>query len=204
MKALWGCLTLALLLSVAGCHEPTPSLHPLIREDDAVFEPALVGQWCEESEDLVCDDDAIWTFEKDGERTYSLTIKALDDDGDETWVFKIRLARIEERHYLDATLAEQYVRGKKVDTDFLLPWHMFGWIEVEHDAVRIRLLDYDWVRDALKEGGLELAHVNLEEGFFLITAGPEELQEFARKYSWHEEAFALKLDLMRRTPAQQF
>lgn len=204
MKALWGCLTLALLLSVAGCHEPTPSLHPLIREDDAVFEPGLVGQWCEESEDLVCDDDAIWTFEKDGERTYSLTIKELDDDGDETWVFKIRLARIEERHYLDAMLAEQYVRGKKVDTDFMLPVHMLGRIEVEPDAVRIRMLESDWVRRALKEGDLELAHEKLQNGDVLITAKPEELREFLRRYGWIEEAFGLKLDLMRRSPVQQF
>jgi len=203
MKPLSLCLWLALLLPVAGCSGPAQSIHPLVGEEEAILEPGLVGQWCEESEELVCEDDATWTFEIKGERTYTLTIEELDAER-EKFVFEIRLARIDGRLYLDAALAEQYVRGKKVDTDFLLPWHMFGWIEVEHDAVRIRLLDYDWVRDALKEGGLELAHVNLEQGVFLITAGPEELQEFARKYSWHEEAFALKLDLMRRTPAQQF
>ena len=198
MKRLSIYLWFALLLPIGGCSGPALSVHPLVREEEAVFEPGLVGIWCEESEELVCDEDALWTFEEDGERTYKLTIQDLKDE-QEKFVFKVRLARLDGWFFLDAVLSEQIVRGRKVDTDFLLPVHMLGRIEVEPDAVRIRMLESDWVRNSLKSGDLELTHEKLQNGEVLITAKPEELQEFARRYGWIEEAFSLKFDLIRKT-----
>lgn len=194
-------LWLALLLPMAGCSGPAQSVHPLVDGEEAVLEPGLVGQWCEESDELVCEDDATWTFEIKGERTYTLTIEELDGER-EKFVFGVRLARLDGRLYLDAVLENWYLGGHRVDSPFLIPVHMMGSIEVEPDAVRIRMLESDWVHRALKDGDVELAHEKLQNGDVLITAKPEELNDFVRRYGWIEEAFSLKSDLVRRPAVQ--
>lgn len=55
----------ATALLLAGC--VTPSLHPLVTEETAIFEPALIGKWVDKK------DGHTWTFEKREENAYNLT-----------------------------------------------------------------------------------------------------------------------------------
>jgi len=204
MNTLWRSLTLAPLLALFGCQSPAPSLHALVGTGEAVLEPVLVGQWCEESPEHTCQDDSRWTFEQEGERAFRLTISE-GVTGGEAFVFNVRLARIDGQLFLDARLKEHFLGDKRIDSDvFVLPTHLIGRIELEPDALRIQLFHTDWMREQIAAGRLELSHTNLEDGTFLITAGTEELQQFVRRYGGEEEAFAFRTDLIRQPPAARF
>ena len=191
-KRLLAVAAAALLLATAACDVPAYSLHPLITEKAAVSEPALLGEWCEEEEG--CAPDGMWKFEKRNDRSYKLTVS----DGSDSIVYEVRLGSLSGYLFLDGQVEAVYVGDHNVDLALLLPVQVFGRIWIEDDSVRIRLLGNDWLKEAIKSGRVDLSYERLGEHDVLLTAKPEELQEFALRYAWDEEAFSQSIDLWRR------
>jgi hypothetical protein len=140
------------------------------------------------------------TFEQEKDGGYKLT--AGDPEEETSYVFAVRVASLNGRSFVDAILKEMTIRGKRADDDgFMIPVHYFGTIEVDGDQLHIRLLGSDWLKAALKDGRTDLRHEVIEQDP-ILTAASKDLQDFAFRYAWDQEAFSYTLDFWRRKPTK--
>jgi hypothetical protein len=200
---IYGCakkiaLVLGFALLLAGC-VPEPSLHPLITENDVVFDETLVGSWTvvQVNGEAVGHDVAKvivrLKFEKSAGNTYELV--TFDEQGRPAR-YKFNLARLGGYLFFDA-------QPDPPDDDpathylYLMPTHIFGRIWIEGDVVRLAFLDDEWVEKMAKQGRLKIAHEKVE-GDIVLTALTKDLQSFARKYAQDEDVFSMKVELKRQ------
>ena len=199
MKTAKTLLALALLVSLVAC-DPVPSLYPLFKEDEVVFEPELLGEWGPEADRFNEDgEDArvAFKFEKSGDRAYKLTM--FDDKPGSRSVYEVHLARLGGYLFLDAVLQGQYVNDNRVEVaPVIVPAHLFGRIEFDHDTLRIAMLDDEWLAKAIEDGRVQLRHEKVGGDILFLIAPTADLQEFAMHYATDEEAFSLKTDEMHR------
>jgi hypothetical protein len=183
MRALKLTVALGLAVLVAGC---VPSLHPLYTEEDLVYDPALVGTWTEEeSEDT-------WTFRKVGDKSYDLIYT---EEGVPAR-FDAHLVRVGEFLFLDTYPGEPDIKNGFY-LIHLVPAHTFSRIEMEGDALRYAMLDLDWLKRMIAEKATDIGHEEMEGGI-LLTAPPNELQEFLLKYADDDNAFPDSKELHRQ------
>ncbi len=191
-------LTLVLLAPIASCEAPIGVLHSLLHEDEAVAEPAVLGEWSQTG-----DGTSTFRFEKAEGRGYKLTMVDPQDNGSNgSAVFDVQLVKLGGYLFMDAQLEQMTVKGESVDADvFWFPVHLFGRIEVVNDKLEMRLLEEGWLKRALEDGRVNLRYEKVGQYGILVTATTDELQEFARKFAADEEAFSYETTLARRKPA---
>lgn len=181
-KLKWGLCSLPLaLMLVAGC---VPSLNALLTEEDLVFEEALLGTWGEKNEH--------WTFTKDGEKAYLLTITEKDH---KPGVFHAGLGKLDGHLFLNI-FPEETPMQEMDRVDFYkfhyVPAHTFMRVWKIGDELQLSMLDYDWLEKLLKEDPTAIQHsrTGADGDGLVITAPTEELQKFFIKHANNKEAFS--------------
>ncbi len=183
-KKLLFCLLAALL---AGCI-PVMSLHPLYTDKDLIFDEKLLGTWLEGNDS--------WKFEEGSDpNSYALTVTSDDKKGE----FIAHLAKIDDMLFLDL-----FPSGHDLDINLLLaihllPVHTFMKVEQIEPTLQMQMMDPDKIEEMLKSDPNLIKHEIVEERI-VLTASPEELQEFMKKHANDEGLFGEASDLERLEP----
>jgi len=160
---------------LAGC---VPSLHPLYTDDVIVLDSLLAGSWVNEG------GNETWEFYDTMNRSYELFYT----EDEVPAHFETHLVRLGDYLFLDT-----YPDDDEIENDFyklhLVPAHIFGRVWISLDTLRLSLLDADWLKKNLEKGSVKLAH-EIVDGSLVLTAEPEKLQAFAKKYADDPDAFA--------------
>jgi hypothetical protein len=169
---------------------PAVSLQHLLRESDCEAVPELLGDW-------IAHDDlsGTWALQRLGERTYRLIEKAGESNNSNKGAFDICVAHLGGYLFFDATFQLMQPDGKKAllgedDESLWIPLHLIGILEVENDALHFRLLDDDWLQDAMKSGRVDLTRSQNDEGQYILTAPSKELKQFAARLASDPRAFS--------------
>lgn len=186
------------LISVVLMAACVPILNPLYTEADLVLDNGLLGSWVEEEGDR-------WKFERSVGNSYTLTYQEMGMDSDppeepgKPAKFEAHLVRLGDDLFMDL-YPDSHPDGFDIENELLawhlVPAHSISRIWIDKDAIRIGLLDPDWLDKALSSGEIEIAHKRGEEGV-LITATTPELEVFARSQADNVEAFGVMVDLQR-------
>ena len=161
------CVLLMLALLLAAC---TPSLHPLYTEQDAVFDPALLGSWKEADGK----DRFIATRAENG----AYRVVYIDEDA--SGAFTARLVQLGGYRFLDLYPDDPQV-GNGFYRGHLVKAHTLGRIWLEGDHIRIGLLDPDWFQK--EQSRTAVLQRTLLDKTLIATAPTPELREFALKYA---------------------
>ena len=70
-----------------------------------------------------------------------------------------------------------------------MPVHSFGHISISDSISVIRLLNYEWFEELIKDTPEVIKHEKRESNL-IITAKTDEIQSFITKYKDNNEAFA--------------
>ena len=79
---------------------------------------------------------------------------------------------------------------------FLMPVHMFARMRLEGDRLDLRFLSDDWLKKALREKRVKVAHEPVEDAI-LLTAPTPELQQLIVKALVDPKAFPDPMELRR-------
>ena len=205
---------LLLVLTIfGGCI--VSSVHPFYcSTDDIIFDQGLVGRWKADDDDEVWE----FTLLKEKDATYTLYLVTINDDNEPVGVLLGALVEIDGRRFMDLTPYDfEYDSGsaKTENTSgtqsggfvlnsgengsskgpglwfnnvLLFPTHTALQIRRKGDTLGLALIEYDWITERVEKGTFELAH-ETEDDRVLITASPEELQAFVRRYADDETVF---------------
>ena len=160
-------------LALAGC---VPSWNSFYTEKDVVFDPALVGTW-RPAEAKESSSEA-WEFTTSADKLYQLA--QTDEEGRKA-VFEARLFKLKENFFLDLYLTK--VEGDDVKMNAwagfsLVPAHLLLRVEQIVPALKLAVMNPDWMRTYLKQHSDAIAHRVVADGNIVLTASTDELQKF--------------------------
>jgi hypothetical protein len=182
-------------LSLAGCL-PVRSLHPFYTDKDVVSEPQIVGTWFD-SEDKESHSQV--TFSAAGNQSYEMVIS--DPDRSTELKFVTHLFRLGNTLFLDALLDDFRVKGTDEGIlGFAVPAHTIFQVKLTGDSLHLISLDDDWLKKALANKSVQIAHEDLGDGSILLTATPTALQQLIAAYAGDKSAFNIDSNLTRRKP----
>ncbi len=169
---------------LAGCDElgMTVSLHPITKEEQPQFEPALLGRW------QALDTDDLLLFEQGVTGEYRMLVfkRSLLDANPS--------ASPEERYTVQAVRLGLYVfldltAPTGTDRELLsLPVHLFARLELADNEFELAALSDAWLKTALLEKRVDVPHEMLGKQV-VLTAPPKSLQQFLEHNAWDNEAF---------------
>jgi hypothetical protein len=185
-------LLLVPILLFAGCVQ---SLHPFYTEEQLTFEPNLVGYWSDADGKNTLD---IPELNADPD-SKAYRVSYTDEHG-KTGAFIARLARVDKHLIADITPEElDEARGGMYKAQFL-PVHSCLLVEVTRDSLKVRSMDYNWLRKELEARPASISHENLDGDRILLTAPPEKVQAFVLKHVDTPGAFGDWSEYKRTTP----
>ncbi|MCX7824485.1 MAG: hypothetical protein N2689_02895 [Verrucomicrobiae bacterium] len=186
MRHLTLLLTCAVAAVMLGC---VPSLHPLYTDKDLVFEPGLVGKWGEP------DETDTWTFEKSGDKLYTLTTTAKGVPAK----FEARLVRLGKHLFLD-TYPEEPDFENGLYKIHLIRVHYFWKVALKGDTLEIGPLNLGWLMRMIDEKKIAVRHETYgdDKPIILLTASTKDLQALIARYADDPEAFGEKPAELRR------
>lgn len=149
----------------SGCY--VVSVHGIADPSAVVFDDALLGQWKNADGDQ---DPQELLVERDEWRTYAVT---LTDRSGEPQRFTVRLVKIGQAQYFDAT-----IHGGTEPGPALLPVHIFGRVAVREGRLELGTPDYDWFSGRLERGGLTIPALRTERDTVLVSAAPRQLRRW--------------------------
>lgn len=158
-----------------------PSVNPYYRDQDIVFDPALLGEWVEGGE--------TWAFERhDGDDAYSLTYSS----GGERGEMIATLFTLGEHRFLDVIAAEYDFPDDQweIVSASLFSGHLLFHIEAIEPNLSMSLLDYDWLEEYIDENPRALKHNIVGGERILLTGETRELQRFLLKNIGDGELFS--------------
>lgn len=168
-KSLLG-LVLIGLIFFSSC---LTSLHPLYTAETETFEAALLGRWEDEENSFL--------FEKAADNYYKMTYQ---DKEDPPMVIETHLVKLGAHYYLDFT---RWKEGDSMyDYNALAPTidaHNFARVSWQNQRLQIILFDGEKIEKLLEQRRARIKHEEVKGGQFVLTAGPEELQQFIEKYA---------------------
>lgn len=203
MKRILLGLLIVLALILAGCG-PVMSLFPLYKDADFVTEDSVIGQWSEQDFSERSDKNPLeqreccWKIEKGGNGSYNISIPMGKGNPHHTRV-AIRFLKLDGKFFVDAEPPDIDL-DKDKSTDMLFPVvgaHIFGRIWIEKDEIKMKLLDQDWLRDAILGKRIHLDYV-YTKGALLLAANTDDLQRFAIQFADDKDAFGDGYDLIRK------
>jgi hypothetical protein len=176
---------IAILTALAGC---LPSLNPVFRDQDLVFDPGVVGVWKQSgARDQ-------WDFSKFGDKSYRLVYS--DQDG-HPGRFIARIADLGGIRFLDLFPEEMNADTNAFYKFHQVPIHTIYRIRTSDNKLQLAAIDYKWLEQILAEHPDAISCATFG-GRKLITAPTEELQAFVLR---HQDKFTATFDLVRELQA---
>jgi hypothetical protein len=172
----------AAVFLLAGCF---PTLYPLFTEKDLVFEDDLLGCWTHE--------DSTWTFERQNNDSYMLTIVEKDDEDVVQGKFAAHLLKLEGVQYLDIQPVDvDEIKIPGFSQICLYPVHLFMKVDEISPELKLSFMDPEWLEEYLKKNPEELPAIpkNKSHPLPLITASTPRLQAFVKKHAANPEAWS--------------
>jgi hypothetical protein len=192
---------------IQGC---IPSLHPLYTKDKLVFIEDLLGIWTnsdmpleEKKLEITLNDEEknlpeLWSFEKADDDYYKLIHVDLNGRAAR---FDVHVVQLGENYFIDFfredpnkkdlekyNFAFQGDQINDMEAFHLMPVHTFAKLEITDSHVNISMFDHEFLEKLFKEKRIRLKHENVDDTI-VLTAQPEELQQFMMKYGDDEDAF---------------
>jgi hypothetical protein len=91
------------------------------------------------------------------------------------------IVRLDKYRFLD-------INPKSADVcDLCLPLHNFFLISQQNDTLALTPVDFDWLKEAMAQGKVTLAHLNGDG--LTLTASSKDLKDFVRRYAEDKAAF---------------
>ena len=181
MKPKLVCWGVAVLILVGGC---IPSLNPVYRPEDLVFDEAALGTWTQE------DGKARWEFTKRDDKSYRLLYT--DQEGQQGR-FIAHLAKIDGALFLDLVPEEGTLGANLFYKFHLVPIHTVYVVRQLKPNLELAAIDYKWLDEEL---GRETATIQTStfNGRKLITASTEDVRTFVVK---NKDRFTAEFKLQR-------
>jgi hypothetical protein len=186
-------IMLILIILVVSC---IPSLYPLYREKDLIFDSRLLGLF--NTEGFAVEGDT-WEFEKLDWQAESVTdndwnkfrsgktYKMTDIEDGKKAEFAVHLVKLDNNYYLDFLPVKYNIPSVMLDQQ-LIPAHIFGKIEFVDSNIVMNWFDVEFLTDLIDSNKIKISHKMLENSI-LLTANTEELQKFVKKYGNNPLAF---------------
>jgi hypothetical protein len=180
-------------LVLAGC---VPSWNAFYTEKDLVFDPALVGTW----RPVAAKDTSkeTWEFTKAGEKLYQLA--QTDEEGRKA-AFDACLFKVKDHLFLDLYLTKVEGDDLKVNawaSLSLLPAHLLLRVEQIVPALKLAVLNPDWMKKYIKQNPNALAHRIVSDGNIVLAASTDELQRFVLAHLDDKDFIADAMEMKRR------
>jgi len=182
-------IMIILILAIIGV-SCLPSLYPLYREKDLLFDDRLVGRfdiddlWIIDSLDLNESFDQVHNWNKfNTGKTYRL--QAYEDD--KLAEFALHLIKLKDNYYLDFWPVTYTIKHDFLDVH-LFPAHIFAKLEFVEENLVINWFDGGFLNDLIDSNKIKISHKELEYGL-LLTARTNELQKFVKKYGDDPRAY---------------
>jgi hypothetical protein len=182
-------ILLPLLALLAGC---VRSVHPFYTSEQVVFDPTMSGTWA----DADLKNKFVVTPVADATQ-YEV---AYTDKDNKTGHFIVHLAKLQDQLFADVSPAEPSDENDTY-TAHLLPLHSLLLVENTPPNIRIRSIDYDWLKKQLESGGVKLRYEAIDKHDLILTASTAELQAFILANLKTPGAFGDATDLHRVEPA---
>ncbi|MEW5800364.1 MAG: hypothetical protein AB1728_15300 [Bacteroidota bacterium] len=170
MKAIRFLSVIFITALFAGC--PARSLHPLFTDQDAVFNPSLIGTW--ET------DDETYTFDTLKEKNYQLVIRSKKEN--DSTIYVVWLGKIGSQWFLDSYPIVNSDEYHYVST------HVFTKMTLAGDTLRLASLEADWLSKMIDEKKMKIAHVR-RASEVILTASTKELQQWLATIAGNSDAF---------------
>jgi hypothetical protein len=170
-----------LAVAIAGC---LPSLNPVYRPENLVFDPSVIGVWKQPKSTET------WKFTKRDDKSYSLVYT---DERGQQGRFIACLADIGGKRFLDLFPDEGELKGTGFYKFHLVPIHTIYLVQRTEPTLQLAALNYPWLDDYLADNPSAIEHATFG-GRTLITASTEQVQAFALI---HQHAFTTSLELER-------
>ena len=180
-KAIFCLITLML----GGCGV-LPSLHPLYTDEDLIFEEKLIGKWLEDEGNKICE------FKVAGGESYKLRVF----DGKEGR-FEAHLVKLGDMLFLDLLPAELNLDESDFYEWHFLPVHTFLAVDQIDPNLQLRTMNPE--PEPLKEDPNLLKCERVGDRL-VLTAPPEELQQFVIEYANTEGVFGSETTFTRLEP----
>jgi hypothetical protein len=180
------------LLFMAGCVQ---SLQPFYTEEQLTFDKNLVGYWTDAEGKNTID---VPDLDADPEaKTYRV---AYTDEQGKTGHFVARLAQVGKYLLADLTPEELPDSTSGTYRAHFVPIHSFLLIEVSALRLKIRSMDYEWLKKELDAHPAALAHERIGGDRILFTAPSEKVQAFVLKHVDTQGAYGEWTEFKRSTP----
>lgn len=166
---------LAVALLAQGCF--VLSIHPLYSGDKLVSNDNLPGTWTGSD-----DEEGFWTFEETETNGYRMRVI---EEGRPDGLFTAHLIQLDGKYFLDL-YPEAQEGANEYFFNHVIAAHSFWLADIGQDTLRLASLDYDWLRDAIKAGKVDIDYEQLEH-YLVLTGDTRELQALVVKYV--DEAF---------------
>ena len=190
MKSKSVILSSLLVVFLSGCM--VFSFYPLYTEEDLFPNNLLVGEWVDA-------DSITWQFdfnyfgkpvlENRDSTAFILRMKEKDSQEFSKQEFLVRVIELGGHYFLDFYV-EEYL--KENDLTFfdlhLMPVHTFAKLELDGDDAEIIWFSGAWLEDLIEQNRTHIRHEN-NGNHILLTAKPQELQEFVVRYVNAPDAF---------------
>lgn len=155
-------LAAALCLALQGC---VPSLRSIVTDEVQVFKAELLGTWS--------DDNSTWTFEKDGDKGYSLIFA----EDEKTGSFEAALVELDGSLYLDLKPKDAPDGAAGFWQYHFIASHTFLLVEEIGPKLKMRLMNPQWLKDHL-EAHPDAIAAEIVEDRPILTASTPELHKF--------------------------
>ena len=154
-------------LILTGCDNPALlSLDPVVTDQEAVFDPTLLGAWAAKEDKDLC------IIRRDGETGYAVTYLS----GGSVRQFSARLFRVGEASMLDLT--------PDGSDDFLIAGHAVVRIWTGGGTLRWTYLDAEWLR----KQAAQLLPNRADDKRMVLTAPGVAVRAFVAKYGIDDKA----------------
>jgi hypothetical protein len=182
-----------LIILVVSC---IPSLYPLYREKDLIFDERLLGLFNTEGNNT---EGNTWKFEKLDWQTESgtennwnqfrsgKTYKMTDIEDDKKAEFAVHLLKLGKNYYLDFFPVKYNIEHVMLEMQ-LMPAHIFGKIEFVNNNIVMHWFNGEFLTNLIDSNKIKISHKMIDNGI-LLTANTEELQKFVRKNGDNPAAF---------------
>lgn len=183
---------LLITLLVVSC---IPSLYPLYRDKDLIFDKRLLGLFSIDV-NMMGDtwefDSLNWKLENQSGNEWSQfksgkTYKLIALEDEKRAEFAVHLIKLGKNYYLDFFPVKYNIEHAMLDMQ-LIPAHIFGKIEFVDNNIVMNWFDGGFLTDLIDSNKIKISHKMLENSI-LLTANTEELQKFVRKYGDNPAAF---------------
>ena len=176
------------LIWLIGCVQ---SLHPLYRDGDITFDPAVAGTWTDENAKCRID-----IAPASDQQLYRISYT--DDDG-KTGKFVAHLFKAKETLMLDLLPDDPNLVASDVYKAHLLPVHSFFVVEQTTPKIRITMMKLEWLKKFVEDHPDAIKHEKIDDRI-LLTAQPAEMQAFILEHLKDKDAFSDTSELTRIAP----